>query len=71
MFLNLFETPVNVKSTGETWKKIVNKIKENKGKKFKKRGDWQYKTIEEVFEKDHNDYFKYVKKIDFILLFQL
>jgi len=48
----------------ETWKKIVNKIKENKGKKFKKRGDWQYKTIEEVFEKDHNDYFKYVKKIN-------
>ena len=33
--------------------KIVNEIKENKGKKFKKRGDWQYKVIDKEFRNNH------------------
>ena len=49
----------------ETWKKIVNEIKESeKGKKFKKSGDWQNKIIKEVYNDNHNDYFKYVKEIN-------
>ena len=48
----------------KTWKKIVNKIKENKGKKFKKRGDWQYKVIDKEFRNNHEEYFQFVKKIN-------